>query len=284
MHHVISPEADTGRRVAHLVNGKLLDYIEFDDGFAIVKMKPPPETIGFTLEQSQIRSKYGVTVVGVKAPGEDFTYAVPETKVTAHAHAHRQRPDRADRAARLPSLSRRGSSASWGPQRSSPSGRTMAISSSPSSSLTHAHRTAAVGGTEAEAAGEGDGAAVVGADPVDEVAAAVGPGRVRRRPGRAAWPTPVPRAVGAHPEAEELADLARRPAWPGRRWRRRRAPVAARRRSRCGAAHPRRARSPRRRPLPRRAWPRRPPGDSSQGGEADGPVLAPSRPRRGPAR
>jgi trk system potassium uptake protein TrkA len=84
VHHVISPEADSGRRVAHLVNGKLLDYIEFDDGFAIVKMKPPAETIGFTLEQAQIRSKYGVTVVGVKAPGEDFTYAVPSTKVSAH--------------------------------------------------------------------------------------------------------------------------------------------------------------------------------------------------------
>ena len=41
VHHVISPEADSGRRVAHLVNGKLLDYIEFDDGFAIVKIKPP---------------------------------------------------------------------------------------------------------------------------------------------------------------------------------------------------------------------------------------------------
>ena len=84
VHHVISPEADSGRRVAHLVNGKLLDYIEFDDGFAIVKIKPPAETIGFTLEQSQIRSKYGVTVVGVKAPGEDFTYAVPSTKISAH--------------------------------------------------------------------------------------------------------------------------------------------------------------------------------------------------------
>ncbi len=84
VHHVISPEADTGRRVAHLVNGKLMDYIEFDDGFAIVKMKPPQEAIGFTLGQSQIRSKYGVTIVGVKAPGRDFTYAVPETKVTAH--------------------------------------------------------------------------------------------------------------------------------------------------------------------------------------------------------
>ncbi|WP_270887286.1 potassium channel family protein [Pedococcus sp. 5OH_020] len=84
VNHVISPEADTGRRVAHLLNGKLMDYIEFDDGFAIVKMKPPQEAIGFTLAQSAIRSKYGVTVVGVKAPGQDFTYAVPETKVTAH--------------------------------------------------------------------------------------------------------------------------------------------------------------------------------------------------------
>ncbi|AXG12438.1 potassium channel family protein [Intrasporangium calvum] len=84
VHHVISPESDAGRRVAHLVNGRLLDYIEFDDGFAIVKIKPPSETIGFTLEQSQIRRKYGVTVVGVKAPGEDFTYAVPQTKVSAH--------------------------------------------------------------------------------------------------------------------------------------------------------------------------------------------------------
>ena len=84
VHHVISPETDAGRRVAHLVNGKLLDYIEFDDGFAIVKIKPPAETIGFTLEQSQIRRKYGVTVVGVKAPGEDFTYAVPDTKISAH--------------------------------------------------------------------------------------------------------------------------------------------------------------------------------------------------------
>ena len=84
VHHIVRPESDTGRRVAHLVGGKLQDYIEFDDGFAIVKMRPPQEAIGFTLEQSQIRSKYGVTVVGVKAPGQDFTYAVPSTKVSAH--------------------------------------------------------------------------------------------------------------------------------------------------------------------------------------------------------
>jgi len=83
-HHVVYPEADAGERVAHLVSGKLLDYIEFDDGFAIVKMRPPMETQGFTLGESNVRRKYGVTVVGVKSPGEDFTYARPETKVSSH--------------------------------------------------------------------------------------------------------------------------------------------------------------------------------------------------------
>lgn len=81
VHHVVYPERDAGERTAHLVTSKLLDYIEFDDGFAIVKMRPPKETIGFTLSQSDLRKKYGVTVVGVKPPGENFTYAVPETRV-----------------------------------------------------------------------------------------------------------------------------------------------------------------------------------------------------------
>jgi len=83
-HHVVYPEADAGERVAHLVSGKLLDYIEFDDGFAIVKMRPPKETQGFTLAESNVRRKYGVTIVGVKSPGQDFTYALPDTMVTAH--------------------------------------------------------------------------------------------------------------------------------------------------------------------------------------------------------
>jgi trk system potassium uptake protein TrkA len=81
VHHVIYPERDAGERTAHLVTSKLLDYIEFDDGFAIVKMRPPKETIGFTLAQADLRKRYGVTVVGVKPPGEGFTYAVPDTKV-----------------------------------------------------------------------------------------------------------------------------------------------------------------------------------------------------------
>ncbi|WP_285178752.1 potassium channel family protein [Micrococcus terreus] len=79
--HIIFPEHDAGVRAAHLVGGRMLDFIEFDDDFAIVKMYPPTETVGFTLAESNVRAKYGVTVVGVKTPGEDFTYAQPDTTV-----------------------------------------------------------------------------------------------------------------------------------------------------------------------------------------------------------
>ncbi|GAA2235855.1 TrkA family potassium uptake protein [Rarobacter faecitabidus] len=82
-HHVVFPEADAGARVAHLVSGKLLDYIEVEDGFTIVKMRPPKETQGFTIEQSKVRTKYGVTIIGVKSPGEDFVYATPQTRISA---------------------------------------------------------------------------------------------------------------------------------------------------------------------------------------------------------
>ena len=38
-----------GERVAHLVTGKMIDFIEFDDGFAIVKTRAPREAAGKTL-------------------------------------------------------------------------------------------------------------------------------------------------------------------------------------------------------------------------------------------
>jgi len=82
--HVIYPEAEAGERVAHLVSGRMLDFIEFDDDFAIVKMYPPKPIRGIPLSESQVRRKYGITVVGVKSPGKDFTYATPETLLSNH--------------------------------------------------------------------------------------------------------------------------------------------------------------------------------------------------------
>jgi trk system potassium uptake protein TrkA len=79
--HVIYPEAEMGERVAHLISGRMLDYIEFDDGFAIAKVRAPRGAGGRTLEQLALRTKWGVTVVGTKRPGEDFVYARPDTPV-----------------------------------------------------------------------------------------------------------------------------------------------------------------------------------------------------------
>ncbi|MDH3012812.1 MULTISPECIES: potassium channel family protein [Gordonia] len=79
VHHVVRPEHDMGKRVAHVVRGRMIDYIEFDDGFAMVKTSPPPFTLGRPLAETTIRSKFGVTVVAIKRPGEGFTYATADT-------------------------------------------------------------------------------------------------------------------------------------------------------------------------------------------------------------
>jgi trk system potassium uptake protein TrkA len=79
--HVVYVESSMGERVAHMVSGAMMDYIEFDDGFAIARTKAPRESYDQTLGDVALRTKYGITVVGVKRPGEDFTYARPETEV-----------------------------------------------------------------------------------------------------------------------------------------------------------------------------------------------------------
>ncbi|WP_246537690.1 potassium channel family protein [Saccharopolyspora endophytica] len=80
-HHVVLPEHEMGERVAHLVNGRMLDYIELAEHYALIKTHAPAEAVGNTLGELKLRSKYGVTVVGIKRPGEDFTYATADTTV-----------------------------------------------------------------------------------------------------------------------------------------------------------------------------------------------------------
>src|SRR3712207_3941229 len=82
--HVVYPEREAGERVAHLVSGRMLDFIEFDDDFAIVKMYPPKEIRGITLAQAQVRKRFKLTVVGIKSPGKEFTYATADTVVSNH--------------------------------------------------------------------------------------------------------------------------------------------------------------------------------------------------------
>jgi trk system potassium uptake protein TrkA len=80
-HHVVHPEIAMGDRVAHLITATLMDYIEFDDGFTIAKICAPAQAADRTLAEAVLQTRYGVTVVGVKRAGEDFTLARPETIV-----------------------------------------------------------------------------------------------------------------------------------------------------------------------------------------------------------
>ncbi|SEG11665.1 trk system potassium uptake protein TrkA [Thermomonospora echinospora] len=77
--HVVLPEHDMGERVAHMVGGRMLDYIAVDENFALAKTRPIREIVGTPLGETGLRRKHGVTVVSVKSEGEEFTYATPDT-------------------------------------------------------------------------------------------------------------------------------------------------------------------------------------------------------------
>jgi trk system potassium uptake protein TrkA len=80
---VVQPESDAGRRMAHQVTGRMLEYLELDAGFALVETEVPAEFHGKTLMEASIRARYGVTIVCIKPAGQSFTYATPDTLIGA---------------------------------------------------------------------------------------------------------------------------------------------------------------------------------------------------------
>ncbi len=82
-HHVVFPEQDMGERIAHLVAGRLLDWVELDPQWVFAKTKPPKEIVGVPLGDTGLRKKHHVTVVSVKPEGEtSFTHAANDTILT----------------------------------------------------------------------------------------------------------------------------------------------------------------------------------------------------------
>ncbi|WP_323511819.1 TrkA family potassium uptake protein [Subtercola sp. RTI3] len=80
-HHVVYPEAESGSRIAHLVSGQVLDFVEFDDELSLAKLRPPKVARGGALSGLGLRRRFGITVVGVTSPGEPFVYAGADTVV-----------------------------------------------------------------------------------------------------------------------------------------------------------------------------------------------------------
>ncbi len=79
-HHVVFPEQDMGERIAHLVSGRLLDWVELDPQWVFAKTKPPKELVGVPLGESGLRKKHHVTVVSVKPENQtSYSHAGYET-------------------------------------------------------------------------------------------------------------------------------------------------------------------------------------------------------------
>ena len=82
-HHVVLPEHEMGERVAHLVTGRILNFIEFDHDYVLAKVRTPQALFDKTLADAEVRTTYGVTVTSIKRPGEPFTYTSAATTLYA---------------------------------------------------------------------------------------------------------------------------------------------------------------------------------------------------------
>lgn len=78
---VVFPERDMGRRLAHQVSGRMVDWIPLDEHFALVETRPPAEMVGRTLGESGARERHGVTIVCIKPEGGTFAYVTADTVV-----------------------------------------------------------------------------------------------------------------------------------------------------------------------------------------------------------
>ncbi|POH64062.1 TrkA family potassium uptake protein [Cryobacterium sp. TMN-39-2] len=81
--HVISPEKDMGKRVAHLVRGVMQDYIDIGEDFALVKTAPPQEILGKPLSETRVRTVHGITVTAFHRAGQGWSYATMQTVILA---------------------------------------------------------------------------------------------------------------------------------------------------------------------------------------------------------
>jgi trk system potassium uptake protein len=82
-HHVVFPEQDMGVRIAHLVAGRLLDWVELDPQWVFAKTRPPREIVGVPLGETGLRKKHRVTVVSVKPEHQaSYTHADYDSVLT----------------------------------------------------------------------------------------------------------------------------------------------------------------------------------------------------------
>ena len=64
---VVYPESQMGARVAQSIGGTaILESIELDPNYSIVELRTPAALVGKTLQEADLRARYGVTVIAIK--------------------------------------------------------------------------------------------------------------------------------------------------------------------------------------------------------------------------
>ena len=68
--------------MAHLVTGRLLEYLALDDDFVLVEVVAPESLVGVPLGDTNLRRDHRVTIVCHKPPRGGFSHADRETILT----------------------------------------------------------------------------------------------------------------------------------------------------------------------------------------------------------
>lgn len=79
VHHVVHPERDTGRRVAHLLGGKFREFAEIAPGYSVTSMSAPSTLVGHPLDVDTLCRERRVQIIALRGADGDFHPVAPQT-------------------------------------------------------------------------------------------------------------------------------------------------------------------------------------------------------------
>lgn len=83
VHHVVHPERDTGRRVAHLLGGRFNEFAEIAPGYSVTSLSTPRSLIGVPLKPKTFWQEKGVLIMAVRDPDGAFCPVTADTQLAA---------------------------------------------------------------------------------------------------------------------------------------------------------------------------------------------------------
>ncbi len=78
VNRVVYPERDMGQKLAHsLIAPTIIDLIELSDDYSVVEVNAPADMVGKTLQELNLRARYGISVIALRRDGRSKTNISP---------------------------------------------------------------------------------------------------------------------------------------------------------------------------------------------------------------